>query len=113
MGYIEVQTAFDAENAFQDSESCTPRYFTVQEYDEEHKTPPSVFFDRVQISLLRIAVRTLSNTRSNDELALRMINYTLSKTSNPFIVKDKFVLRESLKLIRDREGFENLNKRIS
>merc|ERR1719422_2642979 len=80
-GLIEVQKARPHHNPrTYSAQTCSPRYLDVHEYEEDHNTPPKVFFDEVQINLLRVAVRTLGSTRSNDaglKLGLEMANHTL------------------------------------
>ena len=102
-GFIQVQQARILEPKSSGSRTCSPRFFTVNEYENEHNTPPSVFFDRVQMNLMRMAVRTLASTRSNDVLALDMVDHTIRKTANPNLVKDKKAYIVAQKLIRDRE----------
>ena len=103
LGFIEVQQARVQEPRSAGSRTCSPRFFTVNEYENEHNTPPAIFFDRVQMNLERMAVRTLASTRSNDVLALDIVDHTIRKTANPNLVKDKKAYIVAQKLIRDKE----------
>ena len=91
---------------------CSPRYFSIKEYQDLHNTDPSVFFDRVQMNLMRVSVRTLASTRSNDELAVDMADHTLSKTSDPTLIQDKGAYRVAQKLIHDKEVIRNHNRNV-
>ena len=102
-GFVEIQRGSFHEAKETSLKLCSPRHFSVEEYKVEHFTPPSVFFDRVHMNLLRIAVRTLASTRSNDALALSMVDHTILKTSKPQIVEDKEAYIVAQKLIRDRD----------
>ena len=103
LGFIEVQQAITLSTALPQENLCSPRIFDVSQYETEHNTPPAIFFDRAQINLLRLAVRTLASTRSNPTLALNMADHVLQKTSNPAIVADKKAYIVAQKLIRDKE----------
>ena len=103
-GFIEIQKAHVLEPLRSlDSRQCSPRYFNVTEYEQDHNTPPAVFFDRVQLNLLRVAVRTLASTKSNDNLALDIADHTLSKTADASIVEDKKAYLVAQKFIGDKE----------
>jgi len=103
LGFIEVQRARNLEPRQSHSNLCYPRHFSVDEYENEHNTPPDVFFDRVQMNLQRLAVRTLASTRSNDALAVGMVDHSIMKTSDKHIVRDWQTYIVGQKLIRDRE----------
>jgi len=103
LGYVSVQKVHQAKSISFGSTVCSPRNFSVEEYETEHLTKPSVFFDNIQMNLLRMAVRTLASTRSNTGLALNMAEHTLGKTTDPSIVADKHAYVSSQKLVRDRE----------
>ena len=113
-GYIQVQKEHIVEplRSSESTKLCTPRYFDVHEYESDHHTPPAVFFDRVQLNLLRVSVRTLASTRSNDPLALAMADHTLAKTADPTIVDDKKAYIAAQKLIRDKEIIKSHNKNV-
>ena len=112
-GFIEIQKAQVLE-PLKSSESklCSPRYFDVHEYEQEHNTPPAVFFDRVQLNLLRVSVRTLASTKSNDILAIDMADHSLSKTADPSIVEDKKAYIVAQKLIRDKEIIKSNSRNV-
>ena len=104
LGFIEVQKArLSIEPRVLTRKLCSPRIFSVTEYETEHNTSPSVFFDEVQINLLRMAVRTLASTRSNDVLGLEMANQTLLKTADRSIVDYRAYIAAQ-KLIQDRDA---------
>ena len=112
-GLISIQREHVLEpRSADDSALCSPRYFSVKEYQDLHNTNPSVFFDRVQMNLLRVSVRTLASTRSNDALAVDMADHTLSKTSDPTLVADKAAYRVAQKLIHDKEVIKNHNRNV-
>lgn len=112
LGFIEVHKPKLQEPRKSDAKICSPRHFTVEEYWLEHKTSPAAFFDGVQINLLRMAVRTLTSTRSNDALALDMVDHTIMKTSNPNIIEDKNAYLVAQKLIRDKELIGTNNRNV-
>ena len=99
-GFVEIQQVY-TENLR--SGKCSPGIFTVDQYQAEHGTDPEVFFDFVLMNLMRVAVRTLTNTRSNDHLALTIADHVISKTADKDIVADKQAYRVAQKLIRDKE----------
>lgn len=111
-GFVEVQQATHLSLAPADSGKCSPRLFTVEQYQTEHHTSPSVFFDFVQMNLLRMAVRTLASTRSNDRLAFTMVNHTLSKTSKSSLVADEKAYRVAQKLIHDIEILNSHSRNV-
>merc|ERR1719450_1237189 len=110
LGFIEIQQEFRLKSKSSSPDRCAPRIFNVDEYRTEHNTPPSVFFDFVQINLQRMAVRTLATTRSNDGLARNMAYHTIAKTANKNIVEDKEAYLAAQRLIRDKESLD-LEKR--
>lgn len=112
LGYVEVQKATELSLIDPNQDICAPRTFTVQEYETEHKTAPDIFYNRVQINLIRMAVRTLASTRTNDELAMTMANHILKKTTNPSIVTDKKAYIVAQKLIRDKEILNSHTKNV-
>ena len=110
-GFIEVQRARFLEPKSSNSNQCYPRYFSVKEYEEEHKTPNSVFFNRIQLNLLRVAVKTLASTITNkklpvddekEKLAIDMADHALSITAIPNLVTDRNVYIAAQKLIQDK-----------
>ena len=103
LGFMEIQKARIQQPRSFDSKVCTPRQFTVEEYLTDHNTSPDIFFDRVALNLLRIAVRTLAAKQSNNDLALEMVEHTMLKTYNPNIVSDKKAYILAQKLIKDKE----------
>jgi len=103
LGFIEIQKELITIPGYTSSKGCSPRIFSVEEYESEHNTPPSVFFDRVQLSLLRMAVRTLATTRSNNVLAIEMADHALLKTTNRTIVKDTKAYLLTQKIFHDKE----------
>jgi len=112
LGFIEVQRARILEPRQSHINLCYPRYFSVDEYEKEHNTPPAVFFDQVQMNLQRLAVRTLASTRSNDILAIDMVDHSIMKTSDKNIVRDWRTYIIGQKLIRDRELITTSNKDV-
>jgi len=109
LGFIQVQRAqLNFQPKTRTSKSyCSPGVFDVQSYELEHNTSPDVFFDQVQLNLLRVAVRTLSSTRSNDLLAIEMADHALSITADPKIVTDRDTYMVAQKLIRDKEVLQS------
>ena len=111
LGFVEVQKESILETNSAAS-SCSPREFSVEEYENEHNTPPSVFFDRTQMKLQRMAVNTLALTRSNGYLVLEIAKHNLMKTDKPEIVQDKMINLIAQKLIQDREILFDNRKNI-
>ena len=112
LGFIEIQNEFSSTLLPSSSKECTPRIFTVQEYETQHHTKPEVFFDRVQLTLLRMAVKTLASTKSNDALATDMANHALLKTADKTIIEDTKAYLITQKLIHDKEVMASHKRNI-
>jgi len=103
LGYLEIQRPLDLNSKVSMDSICSPRTFNVMEYKEEHNTPPSVFFDQVHLNLMRMAVRTLASTKSNNILAIDVADHSIMKTIDPSIVEDKNAYIVAQKLIKDKD----------